>query len=217
MDILFFLGRRLDFIQRFYDTAAGPFETTKRKIEVGEEPYVPRYQPGDYDGFEYEIEWQEAEGSLRVLGQCCLVLVAKALQDYLREFIVREAGDLAGALKPYEGNWLEKYCAFLGDRSGFDWAQSPVARDRIEQINLCRIDIVHDPDIDRTSPRQSEDHFRKYPVSLFADELELVALVEPGGKPEFPSTINVTRAGLAAATEDVRRFCTFVEEQRTHW
>ena len=36
-------------IERFYNAAAEPFETTLRKIEAGEEPFAPRRAPEDYD------------------------------------------------------------------------------------------------------------------------------------------------------------------------
>ncbi len=152
MDILGMLEDRLGFIGRFYAVAAEPFETAKQKIEAEEEPFVPQYEPGDYDGPAYESEWQEADHSVRVLGQCCLSLVQKALHDYLREFIVREAGvrrdELGSVLKPYKGDgWFERYRAFLEERTQFNWAACPVARERIEQINLCRNDLTHEPGI----------------------------------------------------------------------
>jgi len=223
MDILGFLEDHLRFIERFYDKAAEPFETTKRKIHAGEEPFIPQRAPEDYNGPEYEIEWIEADQCLSVLGSCSLALLNKALHDYLRLFIMREAGvaepeKLSPILKRYQGeNWFEKYCAFLTGNTPFEWARSPVSHDQIEQINLSRNDFVHDPTMGGTWPRQSERHFQKHPVSAFADELDLAALVHENGKPELPVALRVTRENLAAHIEYVRQFCTFVEAQRTAW
>lgn len=223
MDILAIIERHLGFIGRFYASAAETFEATKRKIEANEEPYVPKYEPGDFDGYEYQGEWNEADESLRVLGHCALGLLEKALHDYLREFVMREAGvrhteDLSPILKRYGGKgWFDNLCSFLKQETPFDWSRSPVPFERIEQINLTRNDVVHNPAIDNTSPEQSEGHFLKHPVSLFADEVDLVASVGEDGNPLCPVMINVTRKKLMASVEDVRQFCGFVEAQRTKW
>lgn len=180
MDILAIVGGHLDFIERFYEQASAPFETIKRKIEAVEEPYESRLAaPEDYDGPEYEAEWGEADDSLRVLGNCALGLLAKAIQDYLREFIMREADiaraeQLASLLKG--DGWFERYERFLLDNTSFTWGVCPVRRDRIEQIVLSRNDIMHDPTIDAISSHQSAVHFRKYPVSRFADWLDRTLL-----------------------------------------
>ena len=219
MDLLAILSDHLDFILRFYTNAAEPFETLKRKIEAEEEPFVPHHEPGDNDGYEYQDEWNEADAGLRVLGYCSLGLVQKALQDYLRAFIMREAGvtieGLKLTLKQYEGQgWFKKYCLFLEAQTPFKWAASPIGFDRIEQINLCRNDVAHDPNIDSTRPSQSENHFRKYPVSRFSDEFQMAT---EDGMPEVPLWLSVTRKRLTEATKDVRDFCAFVEAQRTRW
>jgi hypothetical protein len=221
MDILAILDDHLRFIERFYNKAAEPFETMKRKIEAGEEPFVPRRAPEDYDGPEYEIEWIEADECLSVLGSTCLGLLAKALQDYLRLFIMREAGvtkdELAPILKLYPGHWFQKYCAFLEDKTSIDWRRSPISRDQIEQVILTRNDLVHDWMIGATSPRQSEEHFGKHPASAFADELGIAESLAEGRTPELPLPLKVTREKLVAHIEYVRKFCTFVEAHRTAW
>src|ERR1035441_9993218 len=224
MDILAIVGDRLDFIERFYEQASAPFETIKRKIEAGEAPYESRLvAPEDYDGPEYEVEWGEADDSLRVLGNCTLGLLAKAIQDYLREFIMREAevvqAELGSILKPSgqgEG-WFGRYERFLLGHTSFTWNACPVKRDRVEQIVLCRNDITHDPRIDAISSRQSLAHFGKYPVSRFADWLDVTLLAGDDGEPIYPATINVTHEELVNAIKETRRFSEFVEAQRTQW
>jgi hypothetical protein len=88
------LKDHLGFIERFYNTAAEPFESRMRKIEAQEEPFVPRHPCRDDDEFEYQAEWSDAYEGLNVLGSCSLGLLEKALHDYLREFVGAE-GELA--------------------------------------------------------------------------------------------------------------------------
>ena len=228
MDYLGILQDHLGFIGRFYKAAAEPFETTLRKIEEGEEPFEPpRYAPEDYVGPEYYLHAaMEAQKCLGVLGNCCLGLLEKALHDYLREFIKREADvlsneDLASVLRKYrrsKDSWFTCYCNFLIDRTKFEWARSSVTFERIEQINLSRNDLNHhDQMICVTQPRQSEQHFEKYPVSRFAREWEIDAFSGEEDKPQSPLTIDITREKLSAAIADVQQFCAFVEDHRTKW
>lgn len=218
MDILALLEDHLGFIERFYNVAAEPFETTKRKIDAEEEPFVPRRAPEDYDEPEYLTEWQDADDSLLVLGYCALGLVAKALQNYLRVFIMHEAEvstmeDFSLVINQSKGKgWFKKYCFFLEQHTRFEWARSPVPLDRIEQINLSRDDVTHDPHIYSATAHRTEAHFRKHPIPLFADELEVAMLAGEDGPPLI---IKVTRQNLATVIEDVRRFCRFVESERT--
>lgn len=44
MDVLFFLKERTRLIRQYYVHAASPFNEIIRKIEAGEEPYVPPLQ-----------------------------------------------------------------------------------------------------------------------------------------------------------------------------
>ncbi len=222
MDYLGILQDHLEFIERFYNRAVAPFEDTIRKIETGEEPFVYRGEVGD--GSEFLSEWQEAYNGLGVLGNCCLGLIEKSLHDYLREFVLREAGvlpstDLSLVLKPYQGKgWFDRLCNFLEQKTQFKWKASPVCREQIEQINLSRNDSHHHDDIGIIRPRQSDRHFAKYPVSRFAEEWERKMFSQ--GKddmPIFPLTINITRENLFAAISDVRQFSIFVEAQRTRW
>jgi hypothetical protein len=214
MDFLAILEFHLRFIEQFHKVAAEPFDATMRKIESAEGPFVPKSAPGDFDGYEYQAEYNDARDCLSVLGNCGLILLEKALHDYVRAFVEREGGP--GPKKSRE-SWFDRHCRFLEENTAFCWANSPVARDRIEQINLSRNDIVHHPVIDLIRPRQSDAHFGKYPASRFVEEWEIQAMSGPEGKPEFPLTIDVTRENVTAAIADVRDFCVYIESQRTKW
>jgi hypothetical protein len=222
MDVFPALNSRLSFIRSFYFTAAPPFEALLRR-------HNPRYDPGEDDPPQDESErWQEARKGLEVLGHCSLSLVAKAIEDYLRQLILREVGEmpvLRGKSK------FEKYESFLLNKTTFRWRDAsstqtspeaccPIGRDRIEQINLCRNDFIHDPFIDRGQPKQSKRHFEKYPSSRFVDPIETaveMASAEAAGK-EFqasPASLTVDRHGLVSAMKDARGFCQFVEALNT--
>jgi hypothetical protein len=96
-----------------------------------------------------------------------------------------------------------------------DWEKCPVTRELIEQINLCRNDGTHDPDISTTSPTQSEAHFTKYPLSFFADEMEAHVLRSEGDVPDLPLSIQVTEEKLESAINAARELCRYVEKCRT--
>jgi len=232
MDCLASLEDRLCFIKRFYNAAAGPFETTKRKIEANEEPFVPKSAPGHYDGYEYQDEWNDADQCLRVLGHCGLSYVAKALQNYLSEFITREAKvptAKIGKILPVHkrgppGSWLHLYTCFLENSTAFRWSNSPVSLAQLEEIILARNVIWHDPSIDGAWPMQTKDDAERFPKPAFGDEMYMAALdtdslvVEDQDGNSLPLTftvpIHVTREKLVSAIADVRRFCDFVELQR---
>jgi len=154
---------------------------------------------------------------LEVLGQCSLSLVAKAIQDYLREFVRSE---ITGTLpKKGKQSWFEFYCHILEHRTSFRWAVSPVPRDQIEQIILSRSDFMHDPAIDDSQPVKGGTHFKKYPQSRFDDPVERAvraALAQVSGvEPcDSPGTLTVTKQKLIVAIADARKFCEFIATQR---
>lgn len=209
VDVLAGLKDRLAFVRTFYFTAAPGFEAIQRKC-------IPRSDQTDDDPIAFE-EFQESTKGLDVLGHCSLSLVSKALEDYLREFILRKAGTLSELRGK---GWFLKYESFLLTKTTFCWRECPVKRDQIEQINLCRNDFMHDPFIDRSKPKQSEDHHKKHPRSRFSDPLERAvqmayAEVYSEAQEESPTSLIVTRLELVRAIGDVRSFCEFVEVQKT--
>lgn len=223
MEILAMLNGRLDFIARFYEQAAAPFETTKKQIEAQEEPYLPNGDPEAYDEPPFTAEWIEADECLNTLGLCTLGLLEKALHDCLREFIDREARGTSEQFKDClnsyskQGGWFGKFACFLEDRTSFTWSASPVHRDQLEQINLTRNDAAHNPHIDRAWTMQSDDHWRKYAVSAFADPIWVKAMSFGDNKPVCPVPLLVTREKLAVHIGYVQEFCTHIEGFRTSW
>lgn len=152
MEILAALDDRLACIQFFYFTASAPFEALLRK-------YIPRYGTDGATPDEFESEkWKEAHEGRETLASCCLMLVSKAIHDYLLYFIMREVGtskpDDVSALKLKGDGTFKKYETFLLQRTTFSWEKSPIGRDQVEQIILFRHDFIHNPAIDGGQTKQ---------------------------------------------------------------
>jgi len=212
MDELNALNRQLAFVRAFYFTGSPPFEALMRK-------YLPQYSPlGEPTSDEFEC-WQEARKGLEVLGQFSLSLVEKAVHDYVRE-CVRCEGMHHGLKKRGKESWFDCYCRYLEENTSFRWPNSPVTRDRIEQINLCRNDFIHDDGIDSGQPKKSEHHAKRHPVSPFDDELDRavrLAVTQVNGEApgNDPGSLTVDRHALIIAVADAGKFCAFVEKHRT--
>lgn len=212
MDLLPALNRQLNFIRSFYLTAASPFEILLRK-------YTPRYEACDDEPPDESGEWEEARKGLEVLGQFGLTLVQKAILDYLRFFVIDKIGP--DDVRIQKGSAFLMYEKLLLNRTTFRWEDSPVSRNRIEQINLCRNDFIHDSEseIDSSQPRQSADHFQKHPSSPFNDPLDRLArmaFAKANAEEwrETPGLLTVSRYELCSAITAARQFCAFVGTQK---
>jgi hypothetical protein len=211
MDGLSALNRQLDFIRSFYFTAAAPFETLLRRC-------LPHYETAHEEPPDEFEKWQEARKGLEVLGQFGLALTQKAILDYLRVFLIARFGTEVVRKQKGSGSFL-KYEKLLLDRTTFRWEDSPVSRNWIEQINLCRNDFFHDEsEIDSGQPRQSADHFQKQPASPFSDPLDRavrMAFAKANAEDwsETPGLLTVSRYDLFCAIKAARQFCAFVEAQ----
>jgi|GEM_PF-7072072 hypothetical protein len=76
VDLLYFVDERLGFIRYFYETAAGLFHETKRKIEEHEEPYDdPGYGSEYQDEPPFLEEWENADAAANITGATCLDLL----------------------------------------------------------------------------------------------------------------------------------------------
>ncbi|SRR6266498_46458 len=229
MDVHFFLKMRTQFIRRFYDDAAFPFTERKRKIEAGEEPFVPPYsEDGDPP---FEIEWIDADESLDVLGQACISMLAATLQLYFKEWVDEIHGRFGndqlarfGIGRPdkaaFKEGWISRYRAFFQDKLRIDWTGVPSNLGILEEIVLTRNRAQHPERITSFRIDQSQRDAMKYPRSFFADDLELKVF---GDTTEVPSEwvrpwrLNVTREKLFAAVDEVERFCAWLEQHLLAW
>jgi len=201
MEILTALKNQLAFIEWFYKKAAQPFFS----FLLFERP--------ERHGDDTPDDRENWEKGLNVLGYCSLSLVAKAIEDYLRLFV----GALGG-MPDTKGSKFEKYENFLLTRTTFLWDNCPIERNRIEQINLCRNDFMHDPSINARQAKQNKKHFEKHPNSRFIASWEQVMVATmtevEGKKPDHQFSLRVTGDELIRAIGDARRFCEFVNTQK---
>ena len=222
---------RTRFIRDFYTSTSFPFTDRKRKIEVGEEPFVP---PHSEDGEPpFLTEWIEADESVDVLGQMCICMVATALYLYLKEWVDRlyrfSGGDeLIKKIGRPEDNkaalkkgWINGYRIFFGEKLKISWEQGPSNLGLLEEIVLTRNRAQHPEDIASLRIEQSKQDFRKHPRSFFADELEMQIFHDPERPEEEwllrPWRLNVTKEKLFDAIDEVERFCDWLEEQYKTW
>src|SRR6266700_3015413 len=179
VDLLYFLSRRLEFIQRLYHSAAAPFEETQKQIKDGEAPYLHPSNPDDWDGEPpFLDEWQEADESVMVVGHWCLCMVQSTLNTYLRDSISPigcywwDASALSKQLGEKKGkSWFERYRYLFLEDMRIDWAKGPVSLTDLEQLNLTRDDLIHNVDMMSFSVKRDEKHAKRFPGGLFTDEL----------------------------------------------
>ncbi|HEX4785436.1 MAG TPA: hypothetical protein VH350_13925 [Candidatus Sulfotelmatobacter sp.] len=82
MDVVYFLKERTRMIRQSYATASDPFLEIIRRIDAGEEPYIPPYSEDSEPPF--LTEWLEANEMLQVTGRCCLSLLSGSLQLFFK-------------------------------------------------------------------------------------------------------------------------------------
>ncbi len=150
MGILFLLKKRTKFIRYFYETAAGPFRETKRKIEVGEAPFDnPPY--GEDGEPPYPEEWMEAEEGLEVLGRTCLSMLSPSLKLYFETW-ESELGVRCGKgarKRAFKRGFLRGYQECLGEVLRLSWDGCPAGLALVEQITLARNRDQHPDDTGR--------------------------------------------------------------------
>lgn len=218
MALFEFLEDKLEFISKFYDTAAGPFETDLKKIDGHEEPY-------DTFGDEEDVEppflsqWLADTESLNLLGKACLCLVQSAFRSYLDWFIIRSGCEelladnrMVNINKTIKGknNWFEKYQAAFLKYFGIDWQASPLLA-LVEEVNLARNRIEHGGTFYDLSHKQDTVYFNRFPDSVFANELEKAGFSDEEAKE--PCRISVTREGLVIAIDGIKSFCEYLERE----
>ncbi|BFG81435.1 hypothetical protein PTKU46_94690 [Paraburkholderia terrae] len=80
MDVGFLLQRQVDFIRQLDETSAAPYIERKRQIEAGASPFEPSYSEDGEPPF--QVEWQEADDSLHVLGYACVSMLSDTMKVF---------------------------------------------------------------------------------------------------------------------------------------
>jgi hypothetical protein len=182
MDVLYFLGDRLDFIRSLYADSTAPFIKIKRKIESNEDPYIYAFDP-DYDSGEppFLDEWQHADDCIVSLGRWSVLLLSSALKGYLETFskdLVMNYGHIFPDLQDYEKKlsihkkskgWLRGNQRLFLETYRIDWNQGPRLIDSLEHLVLTRNDLEHNTDLISQFIYQSPYHKKKQSEGIFTD------------------------------------------------
>jgi len=213
MDVLFFLKERTRLIRQYYVHAASPLNEIIRKIEAGEEPYVPPYSEDGEPPF--VREWIEAGELREVTGRCCLSMLSASLQLYFRTW-ERNLGLSCGKTFKAEfsdGGIVGGYRACLASCVGIDWSQCPADLEVIEQVVLARNRDQHPESITSVRVTHTEKDRQRFPRPFFMSEREAV-LFEEGDEPTLfmSPSVHVSSDKLMAAIEQVERLCEWLEE-----
>lgn len=215
MDIQFFLWKRLEFVEQFYQNCAAFFVERKRKIEAGEEPFV---QPDNEDGEpQFLAEWIEADESLQLLGLSCISMVATSFHLYLQTWERQIGIPIDESLKPRfkNGGWFRGYKAYFAERLGVRFEESECDLSLLEELVLARNRAQHPDSITSHSARYADSDLKKLPRPFFADqrELELFGEIDESACNWLaPPAVRVTGEKLRAAISEVMRFSKWLED-----
>lgn len=215
MDIQFFLWKRLEFIERFYQNCAAPFVERKRKIEAEEEPFVPPYSEDGEPPF--LDEWIEADESLQVLGVSCISMVAASFHLYLKTWERQIGIPVDESLKPHfkNGGWFHGYKAYFAQRLGVRFEESQCDLSLLEELVLARNRGQHPDSITTHNTHYADNDLKKLSRPFFIDdrELEQFAEVEEGAREWLmPPVVRVTGEKLCSAISEVTRFSKWLED-----
>ena len=216
MDLLWFLERRLRFINELYDGATAPFRETIRQIQAGEPPYVDQRDPENADEPAFMEEYEQASESIEVIGHWSLCMVYASCKAYLEEYLgemsrdYRGLGELEQVLSNKKAkSWFERYRLLFLEDLGIDWEKGPVKLADLEHMNLARDDLTHNVDVTSMYVYQTERHAERYPKGRYVDELW--TRLGLGGRIRVgPDELN---AGIGA----VHQFCAWLEEIRNDY
>lgn len=219
MDVGFFLKQRTAFIRQFYDNASFSFVERKRKIEAGEDPFIPPYSESEEPPF--LEEWIEADDSLHVLGYTCISMLSAALHLYLRtwetiQFRIPVDDSLMPEFK--KKGWINGYKMYFSKNFDIHFEQAPVNMALLEEIVLARNRVQHPEYITKLRPSYlpKDKNIAKAHHLFFIDDVEmklLGSIEESESGWLFPPSIHITKEKLHGAILEVEKFSDWLEEQ----
>jgi hypothetical protein len=206
MQRLRILHEKLRFISWFFGLTTTPFAGIKCKIKAGDHPYKSSAMPDDSSEPPFVMEWLDADQAIRLQGQLCLSLLQRSLLEYLDETVKVSSRQAPNKKK----NWFENYKRWFLDL-GVDWTASGADLSLLEEMTVARNRIKHGSRGDSQSviKRQDQDYLRRFPQALFESDLE--ARIFRNSGPKLRS-IELTDEKLQKATDEIKRFASFIEE-----
>ena len=213
MDVRYFLGERLAFIEQLYVNCSTPFAERKRKIEAGEDPFVPPYS--EYGEPPFLSEYLEAEESLQVIGYMCISMLSASFHLYLKAWERQLGVPIDDSFKSdFKNGWLNGYKAYFKRHFNVLFEKSPCNLQLLEELVLARNRVQHPESITIQSSRYSEGDLKKIPSPFFinARDSELISKMTEGEQSWlFPPSIHVTQEKLIAAISEVIHFAEWLE------
>jgi hypothetical protein len=206
MDANFFLVSRLDLITSFYRQGAAPFLATMAAItdETGDyanPPYSEDSEPP------YQLEWEQAQTCLLLLGATCISSLAGAMQVFL-DTLVQEHGDQAKC-KTYgkkDGWWAMQQRYFAAHE--LDFAHSGADVGLLTDVVLARNSVQHPKSLTNDRASYRDDDLKKLKSPFFLSEEEAAVLKGTGSKISsylFQATIEVDEAKLTVAVGEMKK------------
>lgn len=216
MDVGFFLKQRTAFIRQLYENASSPFLERKRKIEAGEEPFIPPYSESEEPPF--LGEWIEADDSLHVLGYTCISMLSAALYNYLETWEKDQFRiSVDASLKPiFKKGWINGYKSYFSKKFDIHFDQAPVNLKLLEEIVLARNRVQHPEYLTKLRPSYIHKDIAKLRHPFFIDDIEMKLsgdIEESESAWLFPPSIHVTKDKLSEAILEVEKFSDWLEEQ----
>ncbi len=217
MDIRWFLKQRLDFIRNHYDCCASTFLNITRQIEGGEAPFDnPPYSEDGEPAF--QIEWQDANTSIDLIGISCVSLLSDALKLYLNSIKKLEFRFEFGETekKALKKGYVGAFKAALGEILNTDWVESGVDFEILEQVVLARNQGQHGNDITGFRAKIDAKTIQQHPRPIFGRTEEIEAM--DGEDLVFRNvhgiTMKIDRASLFAAIDEIEKLGDWVELNR---
>lgn len=214
MDVRFFLTQRIAFIRQLYAVASAPYVERKRKIETGEDPFMPPYsEDGEPPFLE---EWLEADESLHVLAYLCISMLAASLHLYLKAWERESGHPVNESLKKSEfkkNGWLRGYMVHFSRRLSIDFDAVP-ANLQMPRVTFRENRIEHPASITSRRTQYAYADLEKMHHPFFVDEREAVLLADSDeGEKSWlmPPTLHVTAEKLLVALAEAERFVEWFE------
>ncbi|MDR6624840.1 hypothetical protein [Caulobacter segnis] len=213
MDATYFLRQRTSFIRRFYDQAAEPFRTIKAQIECELPPFdSPPYSESGEPA--YQIEWEEADTSLEMIGRACVSILSDTLKLYFQTLAGLVIGfsltDKGNAIAQKDG-FVTAYLAALASIFEDDGADAGVRFDVIDQVVRARNRVQHGDHLASFTATHDRATLRKHPRPIFASEAEVRNL--PEGDTLLSPFLTVSRGSLFAALEETEKLADWIESR----
>lgn len=215
MDVCYFLGERLAFIEQFYFNSAASFIERKRKIDEEEYPFIPVYSEDVEPAF--YPEWFEASESLQILGNTCISMVSASFHLYFKTLMKnlgRSINDLDKAMFRKYG-WFNGYKAYFLREFNIVFENSSCNLSLLEELVLVRNRVQHPESIISQRLSYSNSDLKKVPRPFFMDnyESELLADMSEGELSLLVlPAIEVTQEKLKDAILEIIRFSDWMEQ-----